>query len=96
MAAALVLKNGKESYTDAQFELIVKTLKEITSILMKMCSFRFEDRYFPDVAATRAQAILAECTAAWNPGPPVAAAGVVGGARNRRSRRSRKQRLYRR
>ena len=97
-----VLKNGKEPYTDAQFELTVKTLKEITSILMKMCSFRFEDRYFPDVAATRAQAILAECMAAWNPVPPVAAAGaagaagVVGGARSRRIRRSRKQRLYRR
>jgi hypothetical protein len=86
-----LLKNGDEPYTDAQFEIIVNSLKEITSVLMHLSSFRFEERYLPDTAVTRVQAILDECMAAWNPGPrgANANAAVAGGGRKRRRSRRR-------
>lgn len=76
-----IIQNGEEPYSDMQLGIVVKALKEITTVLMKLCSFRFDERYFPNVATTRAQTILAD----------LVGGRAVGGGRRRRRRGTRRR-----
>lgn len=91
----LVITNGEKPYTDQEFLIIVKTLRQLTELLLSsLTSFAFEDRMNPIEVPDAIQHILDTFDAAWAVaeagGAAAAPARVVGGRRRTRRRHHKK------